>query len=108
MIDIISREYKYKLLLNYFLKLYYLFNITNDKYIFNNIILILTIHLICSLFIQPTYIKLNYKDIVKVNGYDDNRLIQLYKSKSFSFRNHKIYLFDKNSNYDYSNYVVLF
>ena len=101
------REYKYKLLLNYFFKTIFIYSILLMINISSiNIILILTIHLICSLFIQPTYIKLNYKDIVKVKKWitNDNRLIQLYKSKSFSFRNHKIYLFDKNSNYDYSNY----
>ena len=54
------REYKYKLLLNYFFKTIFIYSILLMINISSiNIILILTIHLICSLFIQPTYIKLN-------------------------------------------------
>ena len=101
------REYKYKLLFNYFFKtifIYLILIIINISSI--NSILILTIYLICTLFLQQTYIKFNYKNIVKVKKWitNDNKLFQLYKSERFSFKNHKIYLFDENSNYDYSDH----
>ena len=93
------REYKYKLLFNYYIKtlLIYLILLIINIYSINSIF-IPTIYLICSLFIQLTFLKLNYKNIINVEKWltNDNKLFQLYRSGRVSFKNHNIFLYDQN------------
>ena len=101
------REYKYKLLLNYYIKtilIYLILLIINISSINN--IFIPTIYLICSLFLQLTFLKLNYKNIINVEKWltNDNKLFQIYNSGRVSFKNHNIFLYDQNKKYNYSDY----